>query len=70
MSGHAIWYACAEAARHAGLKKRVAPHMLRHYTASPTMPLKAKRNGESATGMRCFVVDKARKRRHSLRFWD
>ncbi len=39
MSGHAIWYACAEAARHAGLKKRVAPHMLRHYTASPTMPL-------------------------------
>ena len=40
MSGHAIWYTCAEAARHAGLKKRVAPHMLRHYTASPTMPLK------------------------------
>ena len=34
MSGHAIWYACAEAARHAGLKKRVAPHMLRHSFAT------------------------------------
>jgi site-specific recombinase XerD len=34
MSDHAVWYACAEASRHAGLKKRVAPHMLRHSFAT------------------------------------
>ena len=34
MSDHTVWYACAEAARHAGLKKRVAPHMLRHSFAT------------------------------------
>jgi integrase/recombinase XerD len=70
ISVKAIFMACRKAARSAGIEKRVSPHTLLHYTASPTMPLKAKRNGESATGMRCFVVDKARKRRHSLRFWD
>jgi len=34
ISDHSVWYACAEAARHAGLKKRVAPHMLRHSFAT------------------------------------
>ena len=29
-----VWYVCSEAARHAGLKKRVAPHMLRHSFAT------------------------------------
>jgi site-specific recombinase XerD len=38
LTDKAVWYACAEAARHAGLKKRVSPHMLRHYAASRTMP--------------------------------
>ena len=34
LTGHTVWYACAEAARHAGLKKHVAPHMLRHSFAT------------------------------------
>jgi site-specific recombinase XerD len=34
ISDHSVWYACAEAARHGGLKKRVAPHMLRHSFAT------------------------------------
>jgi integrase/recombinase XerD len=38
LTDKAVWYACAAAACHAGLKKRVAPHMLRHYAASRTMP--------------------------------
>ena len=38
ISDHSVWYACAEAARHAGLKKRVAPHMLRHYAGLRTIP--------------------------------
>ena len=29
-----VWHICSEAARHAGLKKRVAPHMLRHSFAT------------------------------------
>jgi len=29
-----IWYVCSEAARHAGLRKHVAPHMLRHSFAT------------------------------------
>lgn len=34
LSDKSVWYACAEAARHAGLKKRVSPHMLRHSFAT------------------------------------
>ena len=34
MSDRAVWYACTEAARHAGLKKRVTPHTLRHSWAT------------------------------------
>jgi integrase/recombinase XerD len=34
ITAHTVWYACDEAARHAGLKKRVAPHMLRHSFAT------------------------------------
>jgi len=34
ITAHTVWYACAEAARHAGLKKRVAPHLLRHSFAT------------------------------------
>jgi site-specific recombinase XerD len=34
LTDKAVWYACAEAARHAGFKKRVSPHMLRHSYAT------------------------------------
>ena len=34
LADKAVWYACAEAARHAGFKKRVSPHMLRHSFAT------------------------------------
>jgi integrase/recombinase XerD len=34
LTDKAVWYACSEAARHAGLKKHVAPHMLRHSFAT------------------------------------
>jgi integrase/recombinase XerD len=34
MSDKSIWYACTEAARHAGLRKRVTPHTLRHSWAT------------------------------------
>jgi site-specific recombinase XerD len=34
LTDKAVWFAVSEAARHAGLKKRVAPHMLRHSFAT------------------------------------
>ena len=46
LTAKAVWYACAEAARHAGLNKRVAPHMLRHYAGFRTIP------GEASLGCR------------------
>ena len=32
-----VWYACAQAARHAGLTKHIGPHTLRHYVPFLTM---------------------------------
>jgi len=34
LTSKSAWYACAEAARHAGIKKRVTPHTLRHSFAT------------------------------------
>jgi site-specific recombinase XerD len=34
ISDKVVWYACTEAARHAGLTKRVTPHTLRHSFAT------------------------------------
>ena len=34
LTDRAVWYACAEAARHAGFNKPVSPHMLRHSFAT------------------------------------
>jgi len=34
ISDHTVWYACAQAARHAGLTKRIGPHTLRHSFAT------------------------------------
>jgi integrase/recombinase XerD len=33
-----LWEACVVAAQRAGLRKRVTPHLLRHYAGSSTMP--------------------------------
>lgn len=34
MSDKSVWYACTQAARHAGITKRVTPHTLRHSWAT------------------------------------
>jgi site-specific recombinase XerD len=34
IADNTVWYACAQAARHAGLTKRVGPHTLRHSFAT------------------------------------
>jgi integrase/recombinase XerD len=34
MSERNVWYACTQAARHAGIRKRVTPHTLRHSWAT------------------------------------
>ena len=34
LSAKAVWHVCSEAARHAGLNKRVSPHILRHSFAT------------------------------------
>ncbi|MGI8961145.1 MAG: tyrosine-type recombinase/integrase [Bryobacteraceae bacterium] len=34
MSDKSVWHACTEAARHAGIAKRVTPHTLRHSWAT------------------------------------
>ena len=34
ISDKTVWYACKQAARHAGLTKRVSPHCLRHSFAT------------------------------------
>jgi integrase len=33
-----IWEACQEAAKRAGITKRVSPHLLRHYAGFRTIP--------------------------------
>jgi len=37
ISDKTVWYACIEAARHAGITKHVTPHTLRHYSVSRTI---------------------------------
>lgn len=34
LTDKAVWHVCNDAARHAGIKKRVSPHMLRHSFAT------------------------------------
>jgi site-specific recombinase XerD len=34
LTDKAVWYVCNDAAQHAGIKKRVSPHMLRHSFAT------------------------------------
>ena len=34
LTDRAVWYACAEAARHAGFRRAISPHMLRHSFAT------------------------------------
>ena len=43
-----VWKACVEAAKGAGITKRVSPHLLRHYAASRTMPRGSRRSGPKA----------------------
>ena len=33
-----VWHACKEAAKRAGITKRVHPHTLRHYAGFRTIP--------------------------------
>jgi integrase len=48
ISTKAIFLACRNAARIAGISKPVHPHSLRHYAASRTMPRGPKRTGPRA----------------------
>jgi integrase/recombinase XerD len=38
ISAKAVWHACRQAAKRAGIQKKLSPHTLRHYAASRTMP--------------------------------
>ena len=38
ISDKTVWIACSDAAQRAGIRKRVTPHTLRHYSACRTMP--------------------------------
>jgi integrase/recombinase XerD len=40
MSDKSVWYACTQAARHAGLRKRVTPHTLRNTLRHTTPPFR------------------------------
>jgi integrase len=53
-----VWSAVHEAAKRAGISKRVSPHTLRHYAASRTMPRGSKRTGPrpSAYKVACASV--------------
>jgi integrase/recombinase XerD len=43
ISDHTIWYICSEAAKRAGINKRIGAHTLRHYAEFRTMPSKSPR---------------------------
>jgi integrase/recombinase XerD len=62
-----LWAACRDAAQRAGIDKAVQPHLIRHYTASRTMPLKAERSDGIPARMRACCGRKIRTR-HSLGF--
>lgn len=38
LSGHTIWYVCSEAAKRAGIKKKIGAHTIRHYAGFRTIP--------------------------------
>jgi integrase/recombinase XerD len=48
ISDHTIWYACSEAAKRAGIKKRIGAHTLRHSFATTLM--------ESGTDLRTIQL--------------
>jgi site-specific recombinase XerD len=48
ISDHTIWYICSEAAKRAGIKKRIGAHMLRHSFATTLM--------ESGTDLRTIQL--------------
>jgi integrase/recombinase XerD len=48
ISGHTIWYICREAAKRAGIKKRIGAHILRHSFATTLM--------ESGTDLRTIQL--------------
>jgi integrase/recombinase XerD len=58
ITAHTVWHTCDEAARHAGLNKRVAPHMLAalEATISLTTPCHPSRHGKRATGNSAIIV--------------
>jgi integrase/recombinase XerD len=64
ISDESVWYACKQAALHAGFNKRVTPHTLRHYTASETMPLNTEGDGGRPVSA-LFAVTQKRESRHS-----
>jgi site-specific recombinase XerD len=48
ISGHTIWYICSQAAKRAGIKKRIGAHTLRHSFATTLM--------ESGTDLRTIQL--------------
>ena len=63
-----VWYVCSEAARTRGLKKRVAPHMLRHSFAthlleSGALTIQICGHAISSTSIFCIYRDGIWKRR-------
>ena len=61
----AVWHACIESARRAGLSKRLGPHTLRHYAEFRTMPSRVGRNTEPNND-RALHDAAVRRTRHSI----